>query len=235
MRTSASGLSTHAHADATAIAPRTAAASIGAIQRGLLALEQQGAERFIGEPMLNVDDLLQTCGGRGVVNILAADRLLGAPKLYSTVLLWLLSELYERLPEIGDPDKPKLVFFFDEAHLLFADAPKILLDKGVKDIVRISDARMSGTSFGTVVLHVAPESAAGGPLAAVETGDEVELDTAGRTLTLQVSHEEIARRLAARPVAAPHYERGYGWMFLQHVNQADEGCDFDFLRKKFAD
>jgi L-arabonate dehydrase len=110
--------------------------------------------------------------------------------------------------------------------------PRVLLDQGVNDAVRISDARMSGTSFGTVVLHVAPESAVGGPLAAVETGDEVELDTAGRTLTLHVSSEEIARRLAARPAAAPHYDRGYGWMFLQHVNQADEGCDFDFLRKR---
>jgi L-arabonate dehydrase len=110
--------------------------------------------------------------------------------------------------------------------------PKVLLEQGINDMVRISDARMSGTSFGTVVLHVAPESAAGGPLAAVETGDEVELDTAGRKLTLHVPQEEIERRLAARPVAVPHYDRGYGWMFLQHVNQADEGCDFDFLRKR---
>ncbi len=86
------------------------AASIGAIQRGLLALEQ-GADRFVGEPMLNIDDLLQTAGTRGVVNILAADKLLAAPTLYSTLLLWLLSELYERLPEVGDPEKPKLVFF----------------------------------------------------------------------------------------------------------------------------
>ena len=109
--------------------------------------------------------------------------------------------------------------------------PRVLLDQGINDVVRISDARMSGTSFGTVVLHAAPESAAGGPLAAVQTGDEVELDTAGRTLTLHIPAEEIERRLNARPPAKPHYERGYGWMFLQHVNQADEGCDFDFLRK----
>jgi dihydroxy-acid dehydratase len=109
--------------------------------------------------------------------------------------------------------------------------PRVLLDQGINDVLRISDARMSGTSFGTVVLHAAPESAAGGPLAAVETGDEVELDTAGRTLTLHVPEEEIARRIAARPPVVRHYERGYGWMFLQHVNQADEGCDFDFLRK----
>ena len=112
--------------------------------------------------------------------------------------------------------------------------PRVLLDQGVNDVVRISDARMSGTSFGTVVLHAAPESAVGGPLAAVQTGDEIELDTAGRTLTLHVPQEEIDRRLAARTPPKPHYERGYGWMFLQHVNQADEGCDFDFLRyRKF--
>src|SRR5204862_2219393 len=122
------------------------AASIGAIQRGLLTLEQQGADRFIGEPMLNIEDLLQTSGGRGVVNILAADRLLGAPKLYSTVLLWLLSELYERLPEIGDPEQPKLVFFFDEAHLLFNDAPKILLDK-IEQVVRLIRSKGVGVYF----------------------------------------------------------------------------------------
>jgi dihydroxy-acid dehydratase len=110
--------------------------------------------------------------------------------------------------------------------------PRVLLDQGVEDMVRVSDARMSGTSFGTVVLHVAPESAAGGPLAAVKTGDEVELDTAGRRLTLHVAPEEIDRRLRSRSAALPHYERGYGWMFMQHVNQADEGCDFDFLRKR---
>ena len=112
--------------------------------------------------------------------------------------------------------------------------PRALLDQGVNDMVRISDARMSGTSFGTVVLHTAPESAAGGPLAAVRTGDEVELDTAGRKITLHVPDEEIARRLAERPSHKPHYERGYGWLFLEHVNQADEGCDFDFLRKDFT-
>src|SRR4029434_11207892 len=112
------------------------AASIGAIQRGLLTLEQQGADRFLGEPMLNVDDLLQTVDGKGVINILAADRLMQSPRVYSTMLLWLLSELYERLPEVGDRDKPKLVFFFDEAHLLFTDAPRPLLDK-IEQVVRL--------------------------------------------------------------------------------------------------
>src|SRR4051812_14621746 len=124
------------------------AASIGAIQRGLLALEQQGGDRFIGEPMLNIDDLLQTDRGRGVVNILAADRLMQAPQLYATLLLWLLSELYEKLPEVGDPDKPRLVFFFDEAHLLFTDAPKVLLDK-IEQVVRLIRSKGVGVFFVT--------------------------------------------------------------------------------------
>jgi len=125
------------------------AASIGAIQRGLLALEQQGGERLIGEPMLNVDDLIQTDGnGHGVVNILAADKLLNSPKLYSTLLLWLLSELYEKLPEVGDRDRPKLVFFFDEAHLLFTDAPKELLEK-IEQVVRLIRSKGVGVFFVT--------------------------------------------------------------------------------------
>ena len=136
------------------------AASIGAIQRGLLTLEQQGGDRFIGEPMLNVDDLLQTSQGRGVVNILAADRLLGAPKLYSTVLLWLLSELYERLPEVGDPDKPKVVFFFDEAHLLFDDAPKVLLDK-IEQVVRLVRSKGVGVYFVTQNPRDVPDNVLG--------------------------------------------------------------------------
>ena len=125
------------------------AASIGAIQRGLLGLEQQGVDRFLGEPMLNVDDLLQTGeGGKGVVNILVADKLMQSPKVYSTLLLWLLSELYERLPEVGDPDKPKLVFFFDEAHLLFTDAPKPLLEK-IEQVVRLIRSKGVGVFFVT--------------------------------------------------------------------------------------
>jgi hypothetical protein len=137
------------------------AASIGAIQRGLLALEQQGAEKFIGEPMLNVDDLIQTgVGGHGVVNILVADKLLNAPMLYSTLLLWLLSELYERLPEVGDRDKPKLVFFFDEAHLLFTDAPKGLLDK-IEQVVRLIRSKGVGVYFVTQNPLDVPESVLG--------------------------------------------------------------------------
>jgi uncharacterized protein len=136
------------------------AASIGAIQRGLLGLEQQGAAQFIGEPMLNVDDLLQTAVGKGVINILAADKLMNAPKLYSTMLLWLLSELYERLPEVGDPDKPKLVFFFDEAHLLFTDAPKPLLDK-IEQVVRLIRSKGVGVYFVTQNPLDVPETVLG--------------------------------------------------------------------------
>ena len=124
------------------------AASVGAIQRGLLKLEQQGGGKFLGEPMLNVDDLLQTDGGRGFVNILAADKLMQSPQLYATMLLWLLSELYERLPEVGDREKPKLVFFFDEAHLLFSDAPKVLLDK-IEQVVRLVRSKGIGVFFVT--------------------------------------------------------------------------------------
>ncbi len=107
--------------------------------------------------------------------------------------------------------------------------PKVLLERGIQDIVRISDARMSGTSFGTVVLHVAPEAAIGGPLAIVRTGDEILLDVPNRRLELLVPEAEIARRLAAYVPPAPAYERGYGRLFLEHVTQADQGCDFDFL------
>ena len=124
------------------------AASIGAIQRGLLQLDDQGAEGFFGEPMLNVDDLMQTVDGRGVVNILAADRLMNSPRLYACVLLWLLSELYEHLPEVGDRDKPRLVFFFDEAHLLFNDAPAALLEK-IELVVRLIRSKGVGVYFVT--------------------------------------------------------------------------------------
>jgi len=124
------------------------AASIGAIQRGLLSLEQQGGGQFLGEPMLNIDDLLQTERGRGILHILAADQLLNSPMLYSTLLLWLLSELFERLPEVGDPEKPKLVFFFDEAHLLFKDASRVLLDK-IEQVVRLIRSKGVGIYFVT--------------------------------------------------------------------------------------
>ena len=125
------------------------AASIGAIQRGLIAIEEQGGDRFFGEPMLNIDDLLQTdANGRGIVNILAADKLMHAPRMYAIFLLWLLSELFENLPEVGDLDKPKLVFFFDEAHLLFDEAPKQLLQK-IEQVVRLIRSKGVGVFFVT--------------------------------------------------------------------------------------
>jgi DNA helicase HerA-like ATPase len=124
------------------------AASIGAIQRGLLALENQGATQFFGEPMLDIADLMQTAGGKGVVNILAADQLMNSPKLYGSFLLWMLSELFEHLPEVGDLEKPKLVFFFDEAHLLFNEAPKALLDK-IEQVVRLIRSKGVGVYFVT--------------------------------------------------------------------------------------
>ncbi|MFL5100685.1 MAG: helicase HerA-like domain-containing protein [Xanthobacteraceae bacterium] len=124
------------------------AASVGAILRGLLALETQGVAQLFGEPMLNIDDLMQTANGRGVVNILAADKLMSSPKLYATLLLWMLSELFERLPEVGDQPQPKLCFFFDEAHLLFTDAPKALLDK-IEQVVRLIRSKGVGVYFVT--------------------------------------------------------------------------------------
>jgi DNA helicase HerA-like ATPase len=124
-------------------------ASVGAIQRSLLAIEQQGADKLFGEPALNLDDLLQTSAkGEGVVNILVADQLIQAPSRYATFLLWLLSDLYERLPEVGDLPKPKLIFFFDEAHLLFEDAPKALVDK-IEQIVRLVRSKGVGVYFVT--------------------------------------------------------------------------------------
>jgi uncharacterized protein len=125
------------------------AASVGAIQRNLLALEQQGADRLFGEPALNLDDLFQTSAtGEGVINILAADKLMQAPNLYATLLLWLLSELFEELPEVGDLPKPKLMFFFDEAHLLFDNAPKVLVDK-IEQVVRLIRSKGVGVYFVT--------------------------------------------------------------------------------------
>ena len=136
-------------------------ASVGAIQRALLALESQGGDQFFAEPALNFDDLLQTGdGGRGVVNILAAERLLLSPMVYSTALLWMLSELFERLPEVGDLAKPKLVFFFDEAHLLFKDAPVALLDK-IEQVVRLVRSKGVGIYFITQNPTDIPDSVLG--------------------------------------------------------------------------
>jgi len=123
-------------------------ASIGAIQRGLLQIEEQGGDQFFGEPMLNISDFMQTVDGKGVVNILAADKLMHSPRLYATFLLWMLSELFETLPEVGDLDKPKLVFFFDEAHLLFKDAPTALVER-IELVVRLVRSKGVGVYFVT--------------------------------------------------------------------------------------
>jgi DNA helicase HerA-like ATPase len=123
-------------------------ASVGAIQRGLLQIEEQGGDKFFGEPMLDIQDFIQTVDGRGVINILAADKLMNAPRLYATFLLWMLSELFETLPEVGDLDKPKLVFFFDEAHLLFKDAPTALVER-IELVVRLVRSKGVGVYFVT--------------------------------------------------------------------------------------
>jgi DNA helicase HerA-like ATPase len=124
------------------------AASVGAIQRGLMQIESQGGDKFFGEPMLDIAYFMQTVSGKGVVNVLAADKLLNSPRLYATFLLWMLSELFEQLPEIGDPDKPKLVFFFDEAHLLFNEAPKVLIER-IELVVRLVRSKGVGVYFVT--------------------------------------------------------------------------------------
>ncbi len=124
------------------------AASVGAIQRGLLQIEEQGGDKFFGEPMLDISDFMQTVDGKGVINILSADKLMNAPRLYATFLLWMLSELFELLPEVGDLEKPKLVFFFDEAHLLFKDAPGALVER-IELVVRLVRSKGVGVYFVT--------------------------------------------------------------------------------------
>lgn len=135
-----------------------AKASVGAIQRDLLVLEREGADQFFGEPALRLDDIMRTTrNGRGIINVLDSTTLINSPRLYSTFLLWLLSELFEQLPEVGDPDKPKLVFFFDEAHLLFKDAPKALVQK-VEQVVRLIRSKGVGVFFVTQNPRDLPES-----------------------------------------------------------------------------
>ena len=124
------------------------AASVGAIQRGLLQIEEQGGDKFFGEPMLNIADFMQTDAGKGVINILAAEQLMNSPRLYATFLLWMLSELFEQLPEVGDLDQPKLVFFFDEAHLLFKEAPAALVER-IELVVRLVRSKGVGVYFVT--------------------------------------------------------------------------------------
>ena len=135
-------------------------ASVGAIQRGLLQVEEQGGDQFFGEPMLDIADFMQKVRGQGVINILAADKLMNAPRLYATFLLWMLSELFETLPEVGDLDKPKLVFFFDEAHLLFKDAPSALIER-IELVVRLVRSKGVGVYFVTQNPLDVPETVLG--------------------------------------------------------------------------
>lgn len=180
------------------------AASIGAIQRGLLTLQQQGGDKFFGEPALNIQDLMQTVDGRGVVNILAADKLMQTPRVYGTFLLWMLSELFEALPEVGDPDKPKLAFFFDEAHLLFTDAPKALLQK-IEQVVRLIRSKGVGVYFVTQNPLDVPDTVLGQlgnrvqhALRAFTPRDQKAVQTAATTLRAnpQLKTEEIISELA---------------------------------------
>jgi DNA helicase HerA-like ATPase len=137
------------------------AASVGAIQRALLEIESQGGDSFFGEPMLNIQDFMQTdAKGMGVINLLAADKLMNAPRLYGTFLLWMLSEMFEQLPEIGDVEKPKMVFFFDEAHLLFNEAPKVLLER-IEQMVRLIRSKGVGVYFVTQNPLDVPETVLG--------------------------------------------------------------------------
>ena len=162
------------------------AASIGAIQRALLEIEQQGADQFLGEPMLDVDDLLQTdAKGRGIINVLAAEELVRQPKLYATFLLWMLSELFERLPEVGDPEKPTLIFFFDEAHLLFTDAPDALVEK-VEQVVRLIRSKGVGVYFVTQNPSDLPERVLG------QLGNRIQ-----HTLRAFTPHDQKAVKTAA--------------------------------------
>ncbi|MCK6554017.1 DUF853 domain-containing protein [Candidatus Binatia bacterium] len=165
-----------------------APASVGAIQRGLVELEEQDAEAFFGEPAFDVGDLLRVDNGRGVINILAADRLLHTPRLYSAFLLFLLAELFEELPEVGDPERPKLVFFFDEAHLLFTDAPKALLER-VEQVVRLIRSKGVGVYFVTQSPLDLPETVLGQlgnrlqhALRAFTPKDQSAVRTAARTM-----------------------------------------------------
>jgi len=167
-------------------------ASIGAIQRGLLQIEEQGGDRFFGEPMLDIQDLMQTKDGQGIVNILAADRLMNNPRLYASFLLWLLSELFENLPEVGDRDKPKLVFFFDEAHLLFNDAPSALVEK-VEQVVRLIRSKGVGVFFVTQNPLDIPEKVLG------QLGNRVQHALRAFTPRDQKAVKSVAETMRANP------------------------------------
>ena len=193
-----------------------ASASIGTIQRGLLTLEEQGGDVFFGEPMLNIADLMQVdANGRGVINILSAEKLIHSPALYSTFLLWLLSELFEHLPEAGDLDKPKLVFFFDEAHLLFSDAPTALVDK-VEQVVRLIRSKGVGVYFVTQNPLDVPEKILG------QLGNRVQHALRAFTPRDQKAVQAAAQTMRANPnfdAAAIITELGVGEALVSFLDE----------------
>ena len=197
------------------------AASIGAIQRGLLEIEQQGGDKFFAEPALNIQDLMQTDSkGQGVINILAADKLMQSPKLYATFLLWMLSELFEQLPEVGDPEKPKLVFFFDEAHLLFSDAPQALLEK-IEQVVRLIRSKGVGVYFVTQNPLDIPETVLG------QLGNRVQHALRAFTPRDQKAVKSAATTLRANPkinVETAITELGVGEALVSLLDEKGRPC-----------
>ncbi len=181
-------------------------ASVGAIQRGLMQIDQQGGDKFFGEPMLNIADFMQTDGGKGVINILAADKLMNSPRLYATFLLWMLSELFETLPEVGDLEKPKLVFFFDEAHLLFKDAPAALTER-IELVVRLVRSKGVGVYFVTQNPLDIPETVLG------QLGNRVQHALRAFTPRDQKAVKSAAETMRAKPgldIATAITELGVG-------------------------
>ncbi len=196
------------------------AASIGAIQRGLLQIEEQGGSQFFGEPMLDIADMMQTEQGRGVINVLAADKLMNSPRLYATFLLWLLSELFEQLPEVGDLDKPKLVFFFDEAHLLFNDAPKALTER-IELVVRLVRSKGVGVYFVTQNPLDIPDTVLG------QLGNRVQHALRAFTPRDQKAVKSAAETMRANPkvdIATAITELGVGEALVSFLDEKGRPC-----------
>ena len=196
------------------------AASVGAIQRGLLQIEQQGGDKFFGEPMLDISDFMQTVDGLGVVNILAADKLMNAPRLYGTFLLWMLSELFELLPEVGDLEKPKLVFFFDEAHLLFKDAPAVLVER-IELVVRLVHSKGVGVYFVTQNPLDVPDTVLG------QLGNRVQHALRAFTPRDQKAVKSAATTMRANPgldIATAITELGVGEALVSFLDAKGRPC-----------
>ncbi len=197
------------------------AASIGALQRGLLQIESQGGDKFFGEPMLNIADFMQTdAQGHGLVNILAAEKLMNSPRLYATFLLWLLSELFEQLPEVGDLDQPKLVFFFDEAHLLFNDAPKALLER-IELVVRLVRSKGVGVYFVTQNPLDIPDTVLG------QLGNRVQHALRAFTPRDQKAVKSAAETMRPNPkldIAAAITELGVGEALVSFLDEKGRPC-----------